>query len=166
VAGCGGSDGEPAAKRTPPAQVTPVPSDALPPTPTPGIHEGDGTPTPAPSLRGATATATPSGGGGDEAGNRVPVRVTVRRTRIRASDDVVPSFLALRFRVVNRLGRRLRVLVVRSGGGGGTVGRATLPARGHATIDVEGQRTGSLEVLSPDLDPDMTAIIAVQPGAG
>jgi hypothetical protein len=163
LAGCGGDDGEPAARRTPPAEVTPIPSDEAPPSPAPGIHEGDDTPTPAPSLR---ATPAPEDEGGDEAGTRVPVRVRVGRTRIRASDDVVPSFFKLRFRIASRLDRRVRVVVVRSGAGGSTLGRVSVPAGGRATIDVEGQRTGSLEVLSPDLDPDMTAILAVQPGAG
>ena len=48
--------------------------------------------------------------------------------------------------------------------GGGAVGRASVPAGETAQIDVDGLKPGSLEVLSPDLDPDMTAIVRVEPG--
>jgi hypothetical protein len=111
-------------------------------------------------------TVSPTAEAGDEHPLRVGVRVTVSERRVRASRRVVPAFLKLRFRVSNRVGRALRVVVVRSGAGGATVGRATIAAGGTRAIDVEGSKPGSLEVLSPDLDPDNTAIVRVDPGAG
>ncbi len=100
-----------------------------------------------------------NGEGGDEAGNRVPVRVVVSRDRLRVSDDVVPSFLAIRVRLVNRQDRRVRVAVEHDGE---RVGRVTVPAGGRETLDLEGQRTGTLEVRTPV----GTARVAVEPGAG
>ena len=103
-----------------------------------------------------------NGEGGDEAGNRVPVRVVVSRDRIRVSDDVVPSFLAVRLRVVNRLDRRIRVVVEREEQ---RIGEVAVPARDRAALDVEGQRTGTLVVRAPGLGAG-PATIDVRPGAG
>ena len=174
LAGCGGDGGSATSADGPPAAVTPVPSGTPVPSPDDGIHA---TPT---AVITATATATPSGGagtggaeagdddgggagGGDEGGIRVPVAVTVSPGRIRASEDRVAAFLPVRFTLRSRLDREVQV-VVRSGEGGGAAGRATLPAGGTATIDVDGLPPGSLEVLSPDIDPDMTAIVTVARG--
>jgi hypothetical protein len=164
LAGCG-DDAEPAAQRTP-AAVTPVPTTTPVPTAADGIHAtpgATGTPTAT-----ATATASPAGEGtggaqaGDEEGIRVPVDVTVSADRIRASVERVAAFLPVRFSVRNTLDREVGVVVVRSGEGGDAVGRATVGPGRRADIDVDGLQPGSLEILSPDLDPDMTAIVAVQ----
>ena len=100
--------------------------------------------------------------GGDEAGIRVPVRITIERGRVRASDDEAPSFLALRLRVVNRVDRRIRVTVGRAGEDGERLARVTVRPGGREVVDLEGQPTGTLEVRSPE----GTAEVAVRPGAG
>jgi hypothetical protein len=175
LAGCGDDGEQPAASS--PAVVTPVPSTAPVPSPTSGIHASPG----AEATAGATATATaPSGtgtggaeagedgnggaGAGDENGVRQPVDVTITADRIRASVDKVAAFLPVRFAVHNTLGKELQVVIVQSGEGGSSVGRATVPAGGLEDVDVDGLQPGSIEVLSPDLDPDMTAIVAVVRG--
>jgi hypothetical protein len=167
IAGCGGDSGEPASGGAP-AAVTPVPSATVVPTATAEIHASPTTV--ATATPTATATATPSGEGtggaeaGDEEGVHVPVAVTVTADRIRASVEQVAAFLPLRFTVRNALDRELRVVVVRSGQGGGTLASVNVRAGGSAAVDVDGLEPGSLEVLSPDLDPDMTAIVRVEPG--
>jgi hypothetical protein len=95
--------------------------------------------------------------GGDERGNRVPVRVVVTRDRVQVRDAAVPSFLALRFRVVNRLDRRVRVVVLRDGE---PLERVAVPAGGREVLDVEGQPTGRLDVRAAG----RTAKVAVEPG--
>lgn len=169
LAGCGG-DGD---TTSAPTQATPVPTSTPIPTATDQASGGDLELTPTPAATSTAPSGSGTGGaeagedeGGDEAGNRVPVAVTVGAARIRASKDVVPAFLALRFTVTSRLDRDVEVVVVQSGEGGSTVGRGTLPAGGSVDIDTDGLQPGSLEVLSPDLDPDMTAIVRIEPGAG
>jgi hypothetical protein len=164
VAGCGG-DEPTASTRTPAPTSTPVATVTATATAT-------ATASPAPTATAtataaATTTATPDTGGaeaGDEEGIRQPVDVIVSDNRISASVDHVAAFLPSRFTLTSGLPREVQVVVVRSGEGGGSAGRATLPGGGTATIDVDGLQPGSLEVLSPDLDPDMTAIVAVRRG--
>jgi hypothetical protein len=76
----------------------------------------------------------------------------------------VAAFLPLRFMVHNTLGKELQVVVVQSGEDGAAVGRVSVPAGDSGTVDIPGLQPGSLEVLSPDLDPDMTAIVRVVRG--
>ena len=164
IAGCGGSPSKDTASAR-----TPAPTAAATPTATPtAAPTVTATPTPT-----ATATVTPaatSGAGtggaqaGDEEGIRVPVDVTVSADRIRAGTDHVAAFLPLRFTVHNTLDRELQVVVVQSGGDGSAVGRVSVPAGKAAAVDVQGLPPGSLEVLSPDLNPDMTAIVRVERG--
>ncbi len=90
------------------------------------------------------------------------MRVTIERGRVRASDGEVPSFLALRLRVVNRVDRRMRVTVGRAGEDGERLARVTVPAGEREVVDLEGQPTGTLEVRAPE----GTAEVAVRPGAG
>jgi hypothetical protein len=166
VAGCGG-DEPTASTRTPAPTTTPVATVTATAT---AIATATASPAPTATVTAtaaATATATPDTGGaeaGDEEGIRQPVDVSVSDSRISASVDHVAAFLPSRFTLTSGLSREVQVVVVRSGEGGGSAGRATLPAGGTATIDVDGLQPGSLEVLSPDLDPDMTAIVAVRGG--
>ena len=168
LAGCGGDDESPASSS--PAVVTPVPSQDAVPTATAEIHaspSAEATPTAtatAPSGAGTGGAEAGGDEGGDEAGIRIPVDVTVSADRIRASTEEVAAFLPLRFTVRNTLDRELQVVVVQSGEGGGPVGRVTVGAGDMAGVDVDGLQPGSLEVLSPDLDPDMTAIVRVVRG--
>jgi hypothetical protein len=163
LAGCGSSSParDVARARTPTPTVSPVPTAS--PTPDPTVAA---TPTPAPTASPTPASGEGTGGAqaGDEEGIRVPVDVSVATDRIRASVDHVAAFLPLRFTARSSLAKEVQVVVVRSGEDGSAVGRATLPAGGTATIDVDGLPPGSLEVLSPDLDPDMTAIVRVVRG--
>jgi hypothetical protein len=91
----------------------------------------------------------------------VGVRVTVGDDGIRAARGVVAAFLPLRFKVENRTGRELMVVVVR---GGEAVGRVAVPASATRPLDVDGQKAGTLEIQSPDLAPDVVARVRVEPG--
>jgi hypothetical protein len=166
IAGCGGSPSKDTASARTPAPTAAATATATP-TAAPTV-----TATPTPTAT-ATATVTPtatSGAGtggaqaGDEEGIRVPVDVTVSADRIRAGIDHVAAFLPLRFTVHNTLDRELQVVIVQSGGDGSAVGRVSVPAGNAAAVDVQGLPPGSLEVLSPDLNPDMTAIVRVERG--
>ena len=142
AAGCG--DDEAAA----PAQVTPVPTTGAPvPSPTAAIHTS---PTP---------TATEEGG--DEAGIRVPVAIEVGR-EITVRPEVVAAFLPLGFTVRNTLDEDVTVVVMRADGA--ALARVEVPAGGTAEAEAEGQKAGTAEVLSPDLDPEATAILRIEPG--
>ena len=142
VAACG--DDEAAA----PAQVTPVPTtDAPVPSPTAAIH--------------ASPTPTATEEGGDEAGIRVPVTVEVG-SRITVRPAVVAAFLPLRLTVRNTLEEDVTVVVMRADGA--PLARVDVPAGGTAQADVEGQKAGTAEILSPDLDPEATAILRIEPG--
>jgi hypothetical protein len=165
IAGCGGSDAEDtAATSTPAGTPTATATATATATPTPTAT----TTATVSATATATSTATGEGTGGTEAGDEegiaVPVDLTVSEDRIRASTDRVAAFLPLRFTVRSELRQEVQVVVVRSGEGGGPAGRVTLPAGQTATVDLDGLPPGSLEVLSPDLDPDMTAIVQVVRG--
>jgi hypothetical protein len=147
---CGSADPAPQVASTPaPVQTAAQPPATVVPTPTPK----------------PTASALAEPDGGDETPIGVPVRVRVTEGRTLASKRVVPAFLPLRFTVTNQIARAIEVVVIRSGAGGGPVGRASLKAGGRGVIRVKGLKPGSLEISSPDLDPDQTAIIAVKAGA-
>ena len=154
--GCGGDD--PAPARTAPVRVTPVPTaKAPPPSPTAEIHATD---TPAPAAT-ATATATATAEGGDEQGIRQAVQITVSAGRVQAEPATVTAFLPLAFRVRNTLPKPLTVVVMQAGDGD-VIARIEVDGGGEANELGAPLKPGTAEILSPDLDPDATAILKVE----
>src|SRR4051812_45472726 len=171
LAGCG--DGEKAASRTAPSEVTPVPTaSAAVPTATAEIHAS---PSPAAT---PTATATPETGGaeagegggsetggagaGDEAGIDQSLQVLVTEDRVRLIPSQVTAFLPFRLRVRNL--RRSATTVVLMLADGDRAARVQVEPGEGDDAKVKGLQPGTAEVLSPDLGPDASAKLTIKRG--
>jgi hypothetical protein len=129
-----------------------------------------GPPPPAQTATQATPTATPTNlrkkhepDAGDEKPIGVPVRVLVTPTRIRVvGGATVPAFLPLRVTVTSRLPDAIEIHVIAAGGDGTVLGAGRVRGGGRVAFRVPGAQPGSLEILSPDLNPDRTAFVTVK----
>jgi hypothetical protein len=150
---------------TPPTGPTGVPTDVPTVTPTPSQ-----TPTPTSTAQSGGAEAGEQSGGieagepqaGDEDPIGVPLEVRVTAGRIFVQPKIAPAFLPLKVTVHSELDQDVAIVVIQAGGDGEPVGRGRLPAGGKTVIDIDGMQPGSGEILSPDLNPDMTAFFDVQ----
>ena len=160
LAGCGGSDR--ASVQTARESVTPAPA-ADTPTPAPtatATATATATPAPAATATPNTGGTAPDGGGGDEEGIHVPLGVDVSDDRIVATPDTVDAFLPLRVTVRSTASSEVTVVVMQAGDGD-VVARLEVAPGAVATADAKGLKPGTAEILSPDLDPDATAVVHV-----
>ena len=115
LSGCGGGDESTSAVPSSTATEGPTATETPTGTPTPPVATAPSAPEPPPDA--PTPDPTPGqagedqpGGGGDEAGARVPVAVTVGSDgTISPTTVYVPAFFALELQVRNRTGSPLRV---------------------------------------------------------
>jgi hypothetical protein len=169
IGGCGGSDEPASATRTQPARVTPIPTAGAPvPSPTAGIHASPtATATPTATTEADTGGAeagedTGGAAAGDESPIAFPVEVRVSEGRITAEPDTVPAFLPLRAHILNTLDREITVVVMLPDGE--AAARVDVAAKTGVPGKVKGLQPGTAEVLSPDMDPDATAILKIERG--
>ena len=166
--GCGEDD-----RASAPVRVTPVPTEDAPvPSPTTEIHQSptpDATaaPTPSPASTADTGGAesgedTGGAGAGDETGIGIPLAVTIGTGRIRAEPEKVPAFLPLTMLIRNSLAKDVTLVLMLPDGE--AAARVEIPANGVRSERVKGLQPGTAELLSPDLDPDATAILTIKRG--
>jgi hypothetical protein len=154
LAGCGGGGDEPTGS-TPSATTAPTAAATATPTAPPPVATASSAPSPPPDA--PTPTATPTGesqpgGGGDEAGARIPVAITVGSDGTLSPQRVsIPAFFAVELQIRNRTAGTLKVrwndaedFTV----GAGRVGTHRVAPVGKGTYPLDVQGVGRATVVA------------------